>query len=396
MAAVVALIGGRTLVLPPASGHLTEEHQGAVMLSYDDGYDLVKMRQHLNAVTWTEFMECGGQQMLRRSPTMAPEVDCDDAATRQNARKVYYCNAMKEYSGKAYKVDIGKVLPGQSYFSVPAGRVAVDPMKDRFRRRMMAPYDHENPEYGKAQFVLWRHFLQCVGSYVYFDPMAEATAAWVQELALKPTTRSAVDTTQKQWIVGAMRDGLVYSREVRAVADAAVAELGGQDGFACIHLRRKDFKQSREKSVKPPHEVLQAYRDVLREGERLLVMTDDEDEVKRLLAGAPSGSHPSLDFSYWGDLGAASAAPLRGALNPLACQLACVSSREFIATSMSTYSGYVVKQRGLRNPSKGSYYVEASELRHDDAHPERNLPGFVEREFSHLWGYEPETGWSDM
>ena len=370
-AAVLAILTARTLVLPPTTTKIYDEHvPGAKMLGFEGAYNMDLMRRHIPTVTFDEMLACG-KNLLEGLP-LRPK-NCSN--TPPGSKDRFYCEASLPVSERAQLVNVN----GGHFYPLPY-KAQTDP-KGHGRRA------EQVPDASSVIAHYQRNLLCCFSNMVYIDPKWREDAVGAIVAQQNPQLANA---TVKSRVFGTMRDAFAYNDEIQDLAKQVVEELGGVDGFSCVHLRRRDFKLQYPYTIGEPSEVLHNLAPVFKPNETVLVATDDDTEVREALKN-PKHTLPNIRWLLWPDLKTDTKVLVR-ILIPLVVQQVCVAARVFAPNPFSTYSGLMVRLRGYRG-AMGPYYTTVK-IKPDD--PNGLQPDNLRDKDGPTWGHETFHGWTGI
>eukprot|EP01062_Namystynia_karyoxenos_P006246 TRINITY_DN12180_c0_g1_i1.p1 TRINITY_DN12180_c0_g1~~TRINITY_DN12180_c0_g1_i1.p1 ORF type:complete len:502 (+),score=178.01 TRINITY_DN12180_c0_g1_i1:101-1507(+) len=324
LAFLIALKTNRTLVLPPV--RRVAKLPG--VSGYESFFSLSVMRRFVPVLTWDEF----GALLPHLHPSPGASPSSAECKYRMpNPRG--FCEAALPLRRKAFLVtwDFLKIV-------IPWPRSP----RSASAQRELLQYAPRKKDYSAEFLGLERetivHFPQNLFGLFY-------TVFYYADAALR----------QHFW--RSVRDGLQLLPPLRERARRMVRKIGGE--FACLHVRRRDFKQQYSHQFFPPEHIANNTRRLLLP--TLYLATDEADEgfVSRLRQGL----RPAVErLVRWKDvlpvLGGNDDTPEQwhGVLE----QLLCSKAEVFVGTKYSTFSAYVTRLRGydpgVRN--KNCYFTD--------------------------------------
>lgn len=359
-AVLFALILNRTLVLPPWSAALNDDHtRYEPIVPIEEAYDLDALKKIIKFVRFSDLdvHRVGAHSSLRNSPQNVTDI-C--AKSPKRSRDIFYCESQMALTRYAYwlrSCHCVWVYPKDGWFT-----------KDHYNRIPISLPINNNHTILHYQ----RMFLGPFQNYVMIKP------------------------DHRPRIMRAMRDGLRYRRELQDLAQRIVKfELGGRDQFSCVHARRADFFFAYKSAVTAPAQMLQNIIGLLKPKERLFIATDDIEGLKKEIASSPEALAILTNLTgpaYWSDLVLPLQADtlypnfkLRNALVPLVTQLICAEARIFIGAPLSTVSSLIVRLRGYRK-APGPWYTDR--IATNVSRPDLRVHS--------SWAWESPDAWEDL
>jgi len=383
------------LILPPSPTHKYDDHMYPdMLLGYEEAYNLSAMRQAIDVITFADFVRAGGVDYIAKAdnyPTQnetlrgngsskARELAMESkralhpiewgAHVQQGSLDMFWFSNLAPISKRSSVQQYGYGF----FYAWPKRRFARD-LQGHHRRAEVLPFgDNSTVMYFPRNLLCGFSIFGIVDGA---DEVGETSVCDTAAALSGPRHEDSPACVRRHVEADAlcrMKRGFQYVDLVKHYAGLAVLELGGTDGFSAVHMRRKDFALAYKEQVLPPTQLIERYRTVLRgwsvpalptgsgssapKKEKLLIATDDEEEVREMLRANYSSELLSGDIVFFSDLVTDQTIRklVRKSLQPLIVQYVLAEARIFGVSPFSTYSSYVIRLRGYRGVHHRTLY----------------------------------------